>query len=237
MIALAEQIGSVGIAANFGIAILVVTVILKLFFFPLANKSYKSMSKMKALQPKMAEIKEKFGDDKAKMQKELMGMYKREKVNPVAGCLPMVLQIPVFFALYKVLFISIEMRQSPFFGWVTDLSERDPTNIFDLFGLIPWDLPDFLAIPSIVALGAWPLFMGISMFLQMKLNPAPADPIQARMFMLMPLMFMFFLANFPVGLVIYWTWNNILSMTQQYIIMRRMGVAIGGGKIGGAKTT
>jgi len=237
LIALAEQIGSVGIAANFGIAILVVTVILKLFFFPLANKSYKSMSKMKALQPKMAEIKEKFGDDKAKMQKELMGMYKREKVNPVSGCLPMVLQIPVFFALYKVLFISIEMRQSPFFGWVTDLSERDPTNIFDLFGLIPWDLPDFLAIPSIVALGAWPLFMGISMFLQMKLNPAPADPIQARMFMLMPLMFMFFLANFPVGLVIYWTWNNILSMTQQYIIMRRMGVAIGGGKIGGAKTT
>ncbi len=237
LIALAEQIGSVGIAANFGIAILVVTVILKLFFFPLANKSYKSMSKMKALQPKMAEIKEKFGDDKAKMQKELMGMYKREKVNPVAGCLPMVLQIPVFFALYKVLFISIEMRQSPFFGWVTDLSERDPTNIFDLFGLIPWDLPGFLAIPSIVALGAWPLFMGISMFLQMKLNPAPADPIQARMFMLMPLMFMFFLANFPVGLVIYWTWNNILSMTQQYIIMRRMGVAIGGGKIGGAKTT
>ncbi|MCZ6846113.1 MAG: membrane protein insertase YidC [Alphaproteobacteria bacterium] len=237
LIALAEQIGSVGIAANFGIAILVVTVILKLFFFPLANKSYKSMSKMKALQPKMAEIKEKFGDDKAKMQKELMGMYKREKVNPVSGCLPMLLQIPVFFALYKVLFISIEMRQSPFFGWVTDLSERDPTNIFDLFGLIPWDLPDFLAIPSIVALGAWPLFMGISMFLQMKLNPAPADPIQARMFMLMPLMFMFFLANFPVGLVIYWTWNNILSMTQQYIIMRRMGVAIGGGKIGGAKTT
>ncbi|MCZ6586483.1 MAG: membrane protein insertase YidC [Alphaproteobacteria bacterium] len=237
LIALAEQIGSVGIAANFGIAILVVTVILKLFFFPLANKSYKSMSKMKALQPKMAEIKEKFGDDKAKMQKELMGMYKREKVNPVSGCLPMLLQIPVFFALYKVLFISIEMRQSPFYGWVTDLSERDPTNIFDLFGLIPWDLPDFLAIPSIVALGAWPLFMGISMFLQMKLNPAPADPIQARMFMLMPLMFMFFLANFPVGLVIYWTWNNILSMTQQYIIMRRMGVAIGGGKIGGAKTT
>ena len=237
LIALAEQIGSVGIAANFGIAILVVTVILKLFFFPLANKSYKSMSKMKALQPKMAEIKEKFGDDKAKMQKELMGMYKREKVNPVSGCLPMVLQIPVFFALYKVLFISIEMRQSPFYGWVTDLSERDPTNIFDLFGLIPWDLPAFLAIPSIVAIGAWPLFMGISMFLQMKLNPAPADPIQARMFMLMPLMFMFFLANFPVGLVIYWTWNNILSMTQQYIIMRRMGVAIGGGTIGGAKTT
>ena len=238
LIVLAEKIGSFGIAANFGIAILLVTVILKLFFFPLANKSYKSMSRMKALQPKMAEIKEKFGDDKQKMQKELMGMYKREKVNPVSGCLPMVLQIPVFFALYKVLFISIEMRQSPFYGWINDLSERDPTNIFDLFGLIPWELPAFLAVgTSFVAIGAWPLLMGLSMFMQMKLNPAPADPVQARMFMLMPLMFMFFLANFPVGLVIYWTWNNILTMAQQYFIMRRMGVAIGGGTIGGAKTT
>ncbi len=240
LIALAEKIASVGIAANFGVAILIVTVVIKLFFFPLANKSYKSMSKMKALQPKMTELREKYSDDKQKMQQELMGMYKREKVNPVAGCLPMVLQIPVFFALYKVLFISIEMRQSPFYGWINDLSERDPTNIFDLFGLIPWDLPSFLAVgTSFVAIGAWPLMMGTSMFLQMKLNPAPADPIQARMFMLMPLMFMFFLANFPVGLVIYWTWNNLLSMTQQYIIMRRMGVAIGGGKLGrgGAKTT
>jgi len=239
LIALATLIGSLGIAANFGIAILVVTVIIKLLFFPLANKSYKSMSKMKALQPKMTELREKYGDDKQKMQQELMGMYKREKVNPVSGCLPMVLQIPVFFALYKVLFISIEMRQSPFYGWINDLSERDPTNVFDLFGLIPWDLPSFLAVgTSFVAIGAWPLLMGISMFLQQKLNPAPADPIQARMFMLMPLMFMFFLANFPVGLVIYWTWNNLLSVTQQYIIMRRMGVAVGGGKIGGgAKTT
>jgi YidC/Oxa1 family membrane protein insertase len=238
LIAMAEKIGSFGFAANFGIAILLVTVIIKLIFFPLANKSYKSMSKMKALQPKMTELREKFGDDKQKMQQELMGLYKREKVNPVSGCLPMVLQIPVFFALYKVLFISIEMRQSPFYGWVHDLSERDPTNIFNLFGLIPWNMPEFLAAPSIVALGAWPLLMGISMFLQQKLNPAPADPIQARMFMLMPLMFMFFLANFPVGLVIYWTWNNLLSITQQYIIMRRMGVAVGGGKTGGsAKTT
>jgi YidC/Oxa1 family membrane protein insertase len=237
LIILAEFIGSLGIAANFGIAILLVTVIIKLFFFPLANKSYKSMSKMKALQPKMTELREKFGDDKAKMQQELMAMYKREKVNPVSGCLPIALQIPVFFALYKTLFISIEMRQSPFYGWVTDLSERDPTNIFDLFGLIPWDLPTFLAAPSIVAIGAWPLLMGGSMFLQQKLNPAPADPIQARMFMLMPLIFMFFLANFPVGLVIYWTWNNLLSIAQQYVIMRRMGVAVGGGTIGGAKTT
>jgi len=238
LIAMADKIASLGIAANFGISILLVTVVIKLIFFPLANKSYKSMSKMKALQPKMTEVREKYGDDKQKMQQELMAMYKREKVNPVSGCLPMMLQIPVFFALYKVLFISIEMRQSPFYGWIDDLSERDPTNIFDLFGLIPWDLPSFLAAPSIVALGAWPLMMGVSMFLQMKLNPTPADPIQARMFMLMPLMFMFFLANFPVGLVIYWTWNNVLTMTQQYFIMRRMGVAIGGGTTGGsAKTT
>ena len=239
LVIIAEQLGKLGINAHFGVAILVVTVILKIFFFPLANKSYKSMSKMKGLQPKMTELREKYGDDKQKMQQELMGMYKREKVNPVAGCLPMLLQIPVFFALYKVLFTSIEMRQAPFYGWVHDLSERDPTNVFDLFGLIPWDLPSFLAVgTSFVAIGAWPLFMGASMFLQMKLNPAPADPIQARMFMLMPLMFMFFLANFPVGLVIYWTWNNLLSVTQQYIIMRRMGVAVGGGTVGGnAKKT
>jgi YidC/Oxa1 family membrane protein insertase len=235
LIVLAETIAGLGFAANFGIAILVVTVVIKLIFFPLANKSYKSMSKMKALQPKMTEVREKYGDDKQKMQQELMAMYKREKVNPVSGCLPMVLQIPVFFALYKVLFISIEMRQSPFYGWINDLSERDPTNIFDLFGLAPWDLPSFLAVgTSFVAIGAWPLMMGASMFLQQKLNPAPADPIQARMFMLMPLMFMFFLANFPVGLVIYWTWNNLLSITQQYIIMRRMGVAVGGGTTGGS---
>jgi|TARA_B110000263_G_scaffold65720_1_gene56748 YidC/Oxa1 family membrane protein insertase len=239
LIVIAEQLANIGIKANFGVAILVVTVILKIFFFPLANKSYKSMSKMKALQPKMTELREKYGDDKRKMQQELMGMYKREKVNPVSGCLPMVLQIPVFFALYKVLFTSIEMRQSPFYGWVHDLSERDPTNIFQLFGLIPWDVPSFLAAgTSFVALGLWPLFMGISMFLQQKLNPAPADPIQAKMFMLMPLMFMFFLANFPVGLVIYWTWNNCLSVAQQYVIMRRMGVSIGGGTIDkGTKTT
>ncbi|NNE83673.1 MAG: membrane protein insertase YidC, partial [Alphaproteobacteria bacterium] len=240
LIVIAAFVGSLGVAANFGIAILVVTVILKIFFFPLANKSYKSMSRMKALQPKMTELREKYGDDKQKMQQELMAMYKREKVNPVSGCLPMVLQIPVFFALYKVLFTSIEMRQSPFYGWIVDLSERDPTNIFQLFGLIPWDPPSFLAAgTSFVAIGLWPLFMGASMFLQQKLNPAPADPIQARMFMLMPLMFMFFLANFPVGLVIYWTWNNLLSVTQQYIIMRRMGVAVGGGTLGGGakKTT
>ena len=209
---------------NFGLAILAVTVLIKLFFFPLANKSYRAMSSMKALQPKMAELREKYADDKQKMQRELMGMYRKEKVNPVSGCLPIVLQIPVFFALYKVLFISIEMRHAPFFGWVRDLSAPDPLNFFTLFGAIPWDPPSFLA------LGIWPVLMGLTMFAQQKLNPAPADPVQAKIFLLMPLIFTFFLANFPVGLVIYWTWNNLLSITQQYIIMRRMGVAIGGGK-------
>ena len=209
---------------NFGLAILAVTVIIKLFFFPLANKSYRAMSAMKALQPKMTELREKFADDKPAMQKELMAMYRREKVNPVSGCLPIILQIPVFFALYKVLFISIEMRHAPFYGWVRDLSAPDPLNIFTLFGAIPWDPPTFLA------LGIWPILMGLTMFAQQKLNPAPADPVQAKIFMLMPIIFTFFLANFPVGLVIYWTWNNLLSITQQYVIMRRMGVSLGGGK-------
>ena len=209
---------------NFGLAILLVTVIIKLFFFPLANKSYKSMSAMKALQPKMTELREKYADDKQGMQRELMAMYKREKVNPVSGCLPIALQIPVFFALYKVLFISIEMRHAPFFGWVQDLSAPDPLNILTLFGAVPWDVPFGLA------LGAWPILMGITMFFQMKLNPAPTDPVQAKIFLLMPVFFTIFLANFPVGLVIYWTWNNLLSITQQYVIMRRMGVAVGGGK-------
>ena len=209
---------------NFGLAILAVTIVIKLFFFPLANKSYRAMSAMKALQPKMTELREKFADDKQAMQKELMAMYRREKVNPVSGCLPIILQIPVFFALYKVLFISIEMRHAPFFGWVRDLSAADPLNLFTLFGTIAWVPPFGLT------LGIWPILMGITMFAQQKLNPAPADPVQARIFMLMPLVFTFFLASFPVGLVIYWTWNNLLSITQQYVIMRRMGVSVGGGK-------
>lgn len=209
---------------NFGLSILLVTVIIKLFFFPLANKSYKSMSAMKALQPKMQEMREKYADDKQGMQRELMALYRREKVNPVSGCLPIALQIPVFFALYKVLFISIEMRHAPFFGWVKDLSAPDPLNIITLFGAIPWDPPFGLA------LGVWPILMGITMFLQQKLNPAPADPVQAKIFLLMPVFFTIFLASFPVGLVIYWTWNNLLSITQQYVIMRRMGVSVGGGK-------
>ncbi len=209
---------------NFGLAILLVTVIIKLFFFPLANKSYRSMSAMKALKPKMTELREKYADDKQKMQQELMAMYKREKVNPVSGCLPIVLQIPVFFALYKVLFISIEMRHAPFFGWVQDLSAPDPLNIFTLFGAVDW------VVPFGLTLGVWPILMGITMFAQQKLNPAPVDPVQAKIFLLMPVMFTIFLASFPVGLVIYWTWNNLLSITQQYVIMRRMGVAVGGGK-------
>jgi len=209
---------------NFGLAILAVTVVIKIFFFPLANKSYRAMSAMKALQPKMTELREKYADDKQAMQKELMAMYRREKVNPVSGCLPILLQIPVFFALYKVLFISIEMRHAPFFGWVQDLSAPDPLNLFTLFGAIAWVPPFGLT------LGVWPILMGLTMFAQQKLNPAPADPVQARIFMLMPVIFTIFLASFPVGLVIYWTWNNLLSITQQYVIMRRMGVSVGGGK-------
>lgn len=212
------------VLGNFGLAILSLTVLVKLAFFPLASKSYKSMSRMKALQPQMTELREKYGEDRQRMQQELMALYKREKANPVSGCLPMVIQIPVFFALYKVLFVSIEMRQAPFYGWIKDLSVTDPTNLFNLFGLLPFDTPSFLH------LGAWPLIMGISMFMQQKLNPAPADPIQARMFMLMPFFFTFLLASFPAGLVIYWAWNNTLSMAQQYLIMRRMGVAVSGGK-------
>ncbi len=199
---------------NFGIAILLLTVMIKLLFFPLANKSYRSMAKMKNLQPKMEKLKERYKGDKMKLNQELMGLYKKEKVNPMAGCLPMIIQIPVFFALYKVLFVSIEMRQAPFFGWIQDLSAPDPTTVFNLFGVIPWDPPSFLM------LGAWPLIMGITMLIQQKLNPAPADPIQARMFLLMPIMFTYMLAQFPAGLVIYWAWSNVLSIIQQWVMMR-----------------
>ena len=207
-----------GLFGNFGVAILVLTVIIKAIFFPLANKSYTAMSKMKQLQPKMTAIRETYKDDKARQQQAIMALYKKEKVNPMAGCLPVVIQIPVFFSLYKVLFVTIEMRHAPFFGWVHDLSAPDHMLVANLFGLIPWDPPSFLAI------GIWPLAMGVSMFLQQKLNPQPADPLQAKMFMIMPIMFTFLLARFPVGLVIYWTWNNLLSMSQQWVIMKRMGV-------------
>ncbi|MCZ6848019.1 MAG: membrane protein insertase YidC [Alphaproteobacteria bacterium] len=210
---------------NFGLAILAVTVIVKILFFPLANKSYRSMSEMKKLQPKVMEMKERFGDDKQKLSAETMALYKREKVNPAASCLPIIIQIPVFFALYKVLFISIEMRHAPFYGWIQDLSARDPTSIINLFGLLPFGVPAM--IPDFISIGIWPLIMGVSMFLQMKLNPTPPDPVQAKIFMLMPIFFTFIMAPFPAGLVIYWAWNNALSMTQQYIIMKRMGVAPG----------
>ncbi len=208
---------------NFGVAILIFTVIIKLIFFPLANKSYRAMSKMKGLQPQMLEIRDRFKEDRQRMNMEMMELYKREKVNPASGCLPILIQIPVFFALYKVLFVTIEMRHTPFFGWIRDLSAPDPTSMFNLFGLIPWDPPSFLMI------GIWPLIMGVSMFAQQKLNPAPTDPIQQKIFMALPIVFTFLLAGFPAGLVIYWAWNNILSILQQWVIMKRMGVKIGGG--------
>lgn len=199
---------------NFGLAILLLTVVLKLLFFPLANKSYRSMARMKQLQPKMKKIKEDHGDDRMAMNQAMMELYKKEKVNPMAGCLPMIIQIPVFFALYKVLFVSIEMRHAPFYGWIHDLSAPDPTSVFNLFGLIPFDVPSFLQI------GAWPLIMGATMIVQQRLNPTPQDPVQEKMFMLMPIIFTVMLANFPAGLVIYWAWNNLLTIIQQWAIMR-----------------
>ncbi|MEZ5839738.1 MAG: membrane protein insertase YidC [Hyphomicrobiales bacterium] len=205
---------------NFGVAILLVTVLVKAIFFPLANKSYVSMSRMKKVQPLMKELQDRFKDDKMRQQQALMELYKKEKINPLSGCLPIVVQIPVFFALYKVLFITIEMRHAPFFGWIHDLAAPDPTTLFNLFGLIPWTPPQMLMI------GIWPLIMGVTMFLQMKLNPAPTDPVQASIFTWMPVIFTFILGSFPAGLVIYWSWNNFLSIVQQMTIMKRQGVKI-----------
>ena len=200
---------------NYGLAIIAITICIRLAFFPLANFSFRSMAKMKALQPEMVRLKELHKDDKMKLQQEMMALYKKEKVNPMSGCLPILVQIPVFFALYKVLFVTIEMRQMPFYGWIQDLSERDPTSLFNLFGLLPYDVPSFLMI------GAWPIAMGVSMFIQQKLNPAPTDPMQAKIFMFFPLFLTVILAPFPAGLVIYWTVNNILTMAQQVFIMKR----------------
>jgi YidC/Oxa1 family membrane protein insertase len=208
---------------NFGLAILLLTLIIKLLFFPLANKSYAAMSKMKLLQPEMQKIRERFPDDKARQQQEIMAMYKKVGANPLAGCLPIVIQIPVFFSLYKVLFVTIEMRHAPFFGWIHDLSAPDPTSFINLFGLLPFDPP--AAIAHFVAIGAWPLLMGVTMYLQQKLNPQPVDPMQARMFMLLPIVFTYMLSAFPAGLVIYWAWNNLLSIAQQWAIMHRAGAA------------
>ena len=216
-----------GVSGNFGIAILVLTVGIKLLFFPLANKSYAAMAKMRKVQPEMLKLRERHGDDKQKLNQEMMALYKREGANPLAGCLPILIQIPVFFALYKVLFVTIEMRHAPFFGWVRDLSARDPTSILNLFGLMPWGVPA-LGPLEIVSLGVWPILMGLTMFLQQKLNPQPADPLQAKIFLFMPIIFTFLLASFPAGLVIYWTWNNLLSIVQQAVIMKRAGVPLGG---------
>jgi len=214
------------LVGNFGVAILIVTVLIKAAFFPLANKSYASMAKMKAVQPQMQALRERYPDDKAKQQQELMALYKKEKINPLAGCLPIAIQIPVFFSLYKVLFVTIEMRHAPFFGWIHDLSAPDPTNLFTLFGLVAYDPTVVPVIGHFLHLGAWPLIMGVTMWAQMKLNPAPPDPTQAMIFNWMPVIFTFMLATFPAGLVIYWAWNNSLSVVQQSIIMRKHGAKI-----------
>jgi YidC/Oxa1 family membrane protein insertase len=205
---------------NFGIAILCLTVVIKGLMFPLANRAFESMTKMKKIQPQIKELQERWKDDKVKLQQEQMALFRREKANPMTGCLPMFVQIPVFFSLYKVLFVTIEMRHAPFFGWIQDLAASDPTNLFTLFGLLPFTAPLWLHI------GIWPLLMGFTMWLQMRLNPPATDPVQQQMMTFMPFLFTYMMASFPAGLVIYWTWNNILSMAQQYVIMRRMNVPV-----------
>jgi len=206
---------------NFGVAILALTVMIRLLMYPLANKSFRAMNKMKGLTPEMTKLRERFKDDKPRMQQELMALYKREKVNPAAGCLPILVQIPVFFALYKVLFVTIEMRHAPFFGWIQDLSAKDPTSYLNAFGLAPWGVPQLGAL-DVISLGIWPLIMGVTMWLQQKMNPAPPDPVQARIMSVLPIVFTFMLAHFPAGLVIYWAWNNTLSIAQQWVLKRRM---------------
>lgn len=213
------------ILGNFGLAILLLTVLIKILFFPLANKSYRSMSRLKKLQPKMTEIRERYKDDRQRQNQAMMELYKKEGANPMSGCFPILIQIPVFFALYKVLFVTIEMRHAPFFGWIQDLSAPDPLGLLIGFGLFPWDVPPALAIVNI---GIWPIIMGLTMFLQQKLNPQPADPMQQKIFMILPIVFTFLLGGFPAGLVIYWAWNNTLSIGQQWLIMRQMGVSASG---------
>ncbi len=204
-----------GLFGNFGIGIIILTICIRIILFPLANKSFKSMNAMRLITPDIQRLRERYKDDKAKMNQEMFAMYKEKKINPASGCLPILVQIPIFFALYKVLFVSIEMRHAPFFGWINDLSAPDPTSMFNLFGLIPWEPPLFLTI------GVWPLLMGLSMYLQQKLNPPPPDPIQAKIFMMLPIIFTFLLATFPSGMVIYWTVNNILSIAQQYYLLKK----------------
>jgi YidC/Oxa1 family membrane protein insertase len=212
-----------GVTGHFGLAILALTLIIKILMFPLANRAYASMAKMKAVQPKMAEIKERYAADQQKQQQALMELYRKEKINPLAGCLPILPQIPIFFALYQTLFNAIEMRHAPFFGWIRDLSAPDPTNIWNLFGLIPYDPSGLWLIGGVLGIGAWPIIMGLTMAAQQALNPPPPDPMQARIFAFLPVVFTFVLAPFAAGLVIYWAWNNFLSVLQQYVIMRRHG--------------
>ena len=202
------------IVGNFGVGIIILTICIRIILFPLANKSFKSMNSMRMITPEIQKV-ERYKDDRTRMNQEMFALYKQKKINPAAGCLPILIQIPIFFALYKVLFVSIEMRHAPFFGWIKDLSSPDPTSLFNLFGLIPWDTPAFLTI------GIWPLLMGITMFLQQKINPPPPDPIQAKIFMMLPFIFTFLLATFPSGMVVYWTINNILSIGQQYILLKK----------------
>ena len=208
-----------GYVGNFGWSIVIFTLLMRICFFPLAQASFKSMAKMKKLGPELQRLKEQYGDDRAGMQKEMMALYKREKANPIAGCLPILLQIPVFFSLYKVLFVTIEMRHAPFIGWIHDLSAPDPLGLLTLFGFVDWNVPGILQLFNI---GIWPILMGISMFLQQKLNPAPVDKMQAKIFMFLPIVFTFVLGGFAAGLVIYWTTNNVLSMAQQYVIQRKI---------------
>ncbi|WP_055047794.1 membrane protein insertase YidC [Devosia sp. A16] len=215
-----------GILGNFGLAILAVTVIVKGLFFPLANRSYASMAAMRRVQPEMKSIQERFKDDRAAQQQAMMELYKKEKINPLSGCWPILIQIPVFFSLYTVIFISLEMRHAPFFGWIVDLAAPDPTNIFTLFGLIPWNPTTLPVVGGLLHLGVWPVIMGITMWVQMKLNPPPPDPTQAMIFNWMPIIFTFMLGSFPAGLVIYWAWNNLLSVTQQWFIMKRHGAEV-----------
>jgi YidC/Oxa1 family membrane protein insertase len=209
---------------NFGIAILALTVLVKFVTFPIANASARTMARMKKVQPEMERIRERFKDDAQAQQREIMDLYKREKVNPLTGCVPQLLVIPIFFSLYKVFFVTIEMYHAPFYGWVKDLSAPDPTSILNLFGLLPYHIPAF--IPAFLSIGIWPILMGITQWVQTKLNPPAADPVQARMFSLMPVMFTFMFATFPVGLVIYYAWNNLLTVAQQAVIMRSQGVPI-----------
>ena len=215
-----------GILGNFGLAVLAVTIIVKAIFFPLANRSYASMAAMRRVQPEMKAIQDRFKEDRAAQQQAMMELYRKEKINPLSGCWPMLIQVPVFFALYTVIFISLDMRHAPFFGWIQDLAAPDPTNIFTLFGLIPWDPGILPIVGSFLHLGIWPVVMGITMWVQMRLNPPPADPTQAMIFNWMPVIFTFMLGTFPAGLVIYWAWNNFLSVIQQWVIMKRHGVEV-----------